>query len=51
MTLEWRLIERQRVLEFFYRTHDPTTLNQQGADTGTRMYFHHVLLVFFPPPI
>jgi peptide-methionine (S)-S-oxide reductase len=23
--------------EFFYRTHDPTTVNRQGADTGTRM--------------
>ena len=22
--------------EFFYRTHDPTTLNRQGGDTGTR---------------
>lgn len=21
--------------EFFYRTHDPTTVNRQGADTGT----------------
>ena len=24
--------------EFFYRTHDPTTVNRQGADTGTREY-------------
>jgi len=23
-------------LEFFYRTHDPTTENRQGGDTGTR---------------
>lgn len=22
--------------EYFYRTHDPTTLNRQGADSGTR---------------
>lgn len=22
--------------EFFYRTHDPTTVNKQGGDTGTR---------------
>jgi peptide-methionine (S)-S-oxide reductase len=24
--------------EFFYRTHDPTTLNSQGADRGTRTF-------------
>lgn len=24
--------------EFFYRTHDPTTLNRQGRDSGTRAY-------------
>ncbi|PPR01288.1 hypothetical protein CVT24_006363, partial [Panaeolus cyanescens] len=24
------------LVEFFYRTHDPTTVNRQGADTGTR---------------
>lgn len=24
------------ILEFFYRMHDPTTLNQQGADRGTQ---------------
>jgi peptide-methionine (S)-S-oxide reductase len=24
--------------EYFYRTHDPTTLNSQGADRGTRAY-------------
>jgi peptide-methionine (S)-S-oxide reductase len=23
-------------VEFFYRTHDPTTANRQGGDTGTR---------------
>jgi hypothetical protein len=22
--------------EFFYRTHDPTTMNRQGGDAGTR---------------
>jgi len=26
------------ISEFFYRTHDPTTLNSQGADHGTRKY-------------
>lgn len=25
------------LVEFFYRTHDPTTLNAQGPDRGTRM--------------
>ncbi|KAK0475209.1 peptide methionine sulfoxide reductase [Armillaria novae-zelandiae] len=24
------------LVEFFYRTHDPTTLNRQGNDTGTQ---------------
>ncbi|KAJ2923328.1 hypothetical protein H1R20_g13765, partial [Candolleomyces eurysporus] len=24
------------LVEFFYRTHDPTTVNQQGVDTGTQ---------------
>ena len=24
------------MIEFFYRTHDPTTVNRQGGDTGTR---------------
>lgn len=27
--------------EFFYRTHDPTTVNRQGGDTGTRVSFFH----------
>jgi len=25
-------------IEYFYRTHDPTTLNSQGADHGTRAF-------------
>src|SRR5258708_39270147 len=24
------------LVEFFYRSHDPTTVNSQGADSGTR---------------
>ena len=27
--------------EFFYRTHDPTTVNRQGGDAGTCMSPHH----------
>ena len=26
------------LVEFFYRTHDPTTLNRQGPDRGTREF-------------
>ena len=26
----------QEILEVFWKTHDPTTLNQQGADKGTQ---------------
>ncbi len=32
--------------EFFYRTHDPTTVNKQGKDTGTR-----TLLISGPPSL
>lgn len=38
--------EMQRVSiptsEYFYRTHDPTTVNKQGPDTGTRTYSSHI---------
>jgi len=26
----------EELVEFFYRTHDPTTVNRQGGDTGTQ---------------
>ena len=30
------LLSYRQILEFFFRIHDPTTLNRQGADIGTR---------------
>lgn len=38
------LISYSEVLEIFWNTHDPTTLNKQGADEGTQyrsvVYYH-----------
>lgn len=37
-------ISLARILEIFWRTHDPTTLNRQGADVGTQyrsVIFYH----------
>lgn len=38
-------VSYRELLEFFYRMHDPTTLNQQGPDTGPQyrsaIYFHN----------
>lgn len=37
-------ISFREVLEIFFATHDPTTLNRQGADVGTQyrsVVFHH----------
>lgn len=31
-----RLVSLERLLEIFFTIHDPTTLNRQGADTGTQ---------------
>ncbi|MEE2639186.1 MAG: peptide-methionine (S)-S-oxide reductase MsrA [Planctomycetota bacterium] len=37
-------IRFEELLEVFWKTHDPTTLNRQGADTGTQyrsgVYYH-----------
>jgi len=30
------IVKYDELVEFFYRTHDPTTLNSQGADFGTQ---------------
>jgi peptide-methionine (S)-S-oxide reductase len=39
------IISYSEVLEIFWNTHDPTTLNKQGADEGTQyrsvVYFHN----------
>jgi peptide-methionine (S)-S-oxide reductase len=31
-----RVVTYENLLEFFWNTHDPTTLNRQGADEGTQ---------------
>jgi len=31
-----KIIKLEKILEVFWRIHDPTTLNRQGADTGTQ---------------
>ncbi len=38
------LVQLEQVLEVFFMTHDPTTLNRQGADVGTQyrsVVFYH----------
>lgn len=36
MVFDPALVSYRQLLEFFYRMHDPTTLNQQGPDVGTQ---------------
>lgn len=44
VTYDSRKITYQELLEAFFRSHDPTTLNRQGADVGTQyrsVIFYH----------
>lgn len=34
------------LVEFFYRTHDPTTVDRQGPDRGSRKFIEHCYVYF-----
>ncbi len=36
VTYDPEAISTENIIEIFFRTHDPTTLNRQGADVGTQ---------------
>jgi peptide-methionine (S)-S-oxide reductase len=36
VTFDATMISLEKILEVFWKTHDPTTLNRQGADVGTQ---------------
>jgi peptide-methionine (S)-S-oxide reductase len=45
ITYDPKVISFEELLEVFWKTHDPTTLNRQGNDTGTQyrsgVYYHN----------
>merc|ERR1712187_751369 len=36
VTFDPSIVSYRQLLEFFYRMHDPTTVNRQGPDVGTQ---------------
>ena len=44
LTYDPKIVALETILEVFFKTHDPTTLNRQGADVGTQyrsaIFFH-----------
>ena len=45
VTFDPEIISLDEILEIFWKTHDPTTLNRQGADVGTQyrsaVFYHN----------